>query len=229
MFEPRSRTKTEIKYKVTGTTCLSHTTPSKRPVSVKHCYHEDGFHRVFFGNYVGGGASSALHDMDTITHGPCLSFSLVKTREKSIAKKIDDRITIVLARLKAEGKELPSEEELKQLRVLLKNSDHRYKYVPRGNRGDTLPRADGTKADKVVSISINLGREENHYHRITVLEAKMVSILGLSSKKIWFAVLKDKESWMGRKAKPTVLAVKGFRRVPRKWVPEFKELMLPRD
>jgi len=70
-----------------------------------------------------------------------------------------------------------------------------------------------SKPDTHISIITGDG-----YRNVSTLDAKYVSHLKLDTRKKWFVVWNDHRTSM--------LAMVGFRRVPRKWVPEMNALLV---
>jgi hypothetical protein len=79
------------------------------------------------------------------------------------------------------------------------------------------------------SFDINLVAAPGH-KPIEKLSPKMISKLGLDSRKTWFGTLDKRMSISSNEYKHRkFIALVGFRRVPRKWVPELNALLIKDD
>lgn len=102
--------------------------------------------------------------------------------------------------------------------------------ISKATKNDGRPRLVFEKIyfDLGVEFRIKIEYPWKLYHRIETLDHKMVSRMKLNPRKTWFAVTADPypsicdDNYKNRE----FAAIVGFRRVPRKWVPELDKLLI---
>jgi hypothetical protein len=207
---------------------------------IRHRYHQDGYHRVILGNSTFSVHERNLLAVDLESHGHCIEFIIGKSPlMKEYEKQQKDFRTAVKSHI-AMGKFTDINTDIGRAAIKAveaKFIQEKMEGLSEYNRNILIPllrcglkKKVGLEDHILKSIGLVTKDSATHKYRpITVLNNKQVSHLGLDSRKIWFGVIdghRSSRSHFSRSNDPmTVLDAIGFRRVPRKWVPEFERLL----